>query len=73
MDALELTGLGFERAEACATGRPGYHPSILLKLYIDGYLNRLECEAGRNVEVMWLMEWLAPVSDGRSIFHQRLI
>jgi len=65
-DALDLSGLGFERAEAAATGRPGYHPSVLLKLYIYGYLNRvqssrrLEREAGRNVEVMWLTGRLAP-------------
>ena len=49
-----------------ATGRPSYHPSVLLKLYIYGYLNRvqssrrLEREAGRNVEVMWLTGRLAP-------------
>jgi len=66
VDALELTGLGFDRAEACATGRPGYHPADLLKLYIYGYLNRvqssrrLEREAGRNVEVMWLTGRLVP-------------
>jgi len=66
VDALELTGLGFEGAEACATGRPGYHPAVLLKLYIYGYLNRvqssrrLEREAGRNVEVMWLTSRLVP-------------
>ena len=65
-DALDLSGLGFERAEAAATGRPGYHPAVLLKLYIYGYLNRvqssrrLEREAGRNVEVMWLTGRLAP-------------
>ena len=52
--------------EPAATGRPSYHPSILLKLYIYGYLNRvqssrrLEREAGRNVEVMWLLGRLAP-------------
>jgi transposase len=66
VDALDLSGLGFERATAAATGRPGYHPSILLKLYIYGYLNRvnssrrLEREAGRNVEVMWLLGRLVP-------------
>ena len=66
VDALELGGLGFERVVPQATGRPGYHPSILLKLYIYGYLNRaqssrrLEQEAGRNVEVMWLTGRLAP-------------
>ena len=48
------------------TGRPSYHPSVLLKLYIYGYLNRvqssrrLEREAGRNIEVMWLLGRLAP-------------
>ncbi len=63
---LDLGGLGFDRAEPEATGRPGYHPAMLLKLYIYGYLNRvqssrrLEREAGRNVEVMWLTSRLAP-------------
>lgn len=60
VDALDLGSLGFEGVEAAAIGRPGYHPSALLKLYVYGYLNRilssrrLEREAGRNVEVMWL-------------------
>ena len=64
VDELDLTTLGFEGA--AATGRPGYHPATLLKLYIYGYLNqvqssrRLEREAGRNVEVMWLTGKLAP-------------
>ncbi|MEE8454496.1 MAG: IS1182 family transposase, partial [Limibaculum sp.] len=66
VDELDLGGLGFGRATPEATGRPGYHPAVLLKLYIYGYLNRvqssrrLEREAGRNVEVMWLTERLAP-------------
>jgi transposase len=66
VDELDLGGLGFGRAEPEATGRPGYHPAVLLKLYIYGYLNRvqssrrLEREAGRNVEVMWLTTRLAP-------------
>ena len=66
VDALDLNGLGFERAIAAATGRPGYHPAVLLKLYVYGYLNRvqssrrLEREAGRNVEVMWLTCRLVP-------------
>jgi transposase len=66
VDELDLGGLGFERVEPRETGRPGYHPSVLLKLYIYGYLNRvqssrrLEQEAGRNVEVMWLTERLVP-------------
>src|SRR5690349_24774313 len=63
---LDLAGLGFNGVEREVTGRPSYHPSILLKLYIYGYLNRvqssrrLEREAGRNVEVMWLTGRLAP-------------
>ena len=66
VDELDLGGLGFERVEPRETGRPGYHPAVLLKLYIYGYLNRvqssrrLEREAGRNVEVMWLTGRLAP-------------
>jgi transposase len=66
VDALDLGVLGFAGAEPAATGRPGYHPSALLKLYIYGYLNRvqssrrLEREAGRNVEVMWLLRRLVP-------------
>ena len=66
VDELDLGGLGFGRVEPRATGRPSYHPSVLLKLYIYGYLNRvqssrrLEREAGRNVEVMWLTGRLAP-------------
>jgi transposase len=66
VDALDLNELGFERATAAATGRPGYHPAVLLKLYVYGYLNRvqssrrLEREAGRNVEVMWLTGRLVP-------------
>lgn len=64
VDALDLFELGF--SDAAATGRPGYHPSVLLKIYVYGYLNRihssrrLELEAGRNVEVMWLVGRLAP-------------
>src|SRR6266852_7439801 len=59
VDALVLTEMSFEGAEPAATGRPSYHPSALLKLYIYGYLNRvqssrrLEREAGRNLEVRW--------------------
>jgi transposase len=66
VDALNLAELGFEGVEPAATGRPSYHPSVLLKLYIYGYLNRvqssrrLEREAGRNVEVMWLLGRLVP-------------
>ena len=66
VDELELGGLGFDRVDPKSTGRPGYHPSDLLKLYIYGYVNRvqssrrLEREAGRNVEVMWLTGRLVP-------------
>src|SRR5215204_746182 len=65
-DELDLAELGFGGIDPEATGRPSYHPSVLLKLYIYGYLNRvqssrrLEREAGRNVEVMWLAGRLAP-------------
>jgi transposase len=66
VEQLDLIGLGFGRCEPEVTGRPGYHPAVLLKLYIYGYLNRvqssrrLEREAGRNVEVMWLIGRLVP-------------
>jgi len=66
VDELDLGGLGFGRVEPLVTGRPSYHPAVLLKLYIYGYLNRvqssrrLEREAGRNVEAMWLTGRLAP-------------
>ena len=66
VDRLDLAGLGFDGLDPEATGRPAYHPSALLRLYIYGYLNRvqssrrLEREAGRNVEVMWLTGRLAP-------------
>lgn len=65
VDELDLRGLGFE-VTAAATGRPAYHPATLLKLYVYGYLNkvqssrRLEREARRNVELMWLTGRLAP-------------
>src|SRR5215510_974263 len=66
VDKLDLSRLGFDGVAPEATGRPSYHPSVLLKLYIYGYLNqvqssrRLEREAGRNVEVMWLTGRLVP-------------
>ena len=66
VEELDLAELGFGGVDPEATGRPSYHPSILLKLYIYGYLNRvqssrrLEYEAGRNVEVMWLLGRLVP-------------
>lgn len=66
IDALDLGNLGFDGVAPKATGRPSYHPTVLLKLYVYGYLNhvqssrRLEREAGRNMEVMWLTGRLAP-------------
>jgi transposase len=66
VDELDLEALGFEGAAAAATGRPSYHPAVLLKVYVYGYLNRiqssrrLEREAQRNVELMWLTGRLAP-------------
>lgn len=66
VDQLDLSGLGFQRHVAARTGRPGYHPAVLLKLFIYGYLNRiassrrLECEAGRSVELIWPVGRLVP-------------
>jgi transposase len=66
VDAVDLSELGFAGVDPAATGRPGYHPAPLLKLYIYGYVNRvqssrrLEREAGRNLEVIWLLQRLTP-------------
>ncbi|MGA7325603.1 MAG: IS1182 family transposase [Rhodomicrobium sp.] len=66
IDELDLKALGFERAEPEATGRPGYRPATLLKIYLYGYLNRipssrrLERETQRNIELMWLTGRLMP-------------
>jgi hypothetical protein len=71
VEMLEMSELGFERARAAETGRPGYDPRDLLKLYLYGYLNqirssrRLEAECRRNVELMWLLGRLYP--DHKSI------
>ena len=65
IDDLDISGLGF-KTEPNDTGRPAYHPTTMLKIYIYGYLNRvqssrrLEREAGRNIELMWLTGRLAP-------------
>ena len=74
IDDLDISGLGF-KTEPSDTGRPGYRPTTLLKIYVYGYLNRvqssrrLEQEAQRNVELMWLTGRLAPnfktISDFR--------
>lgn len=70
-----MSDLGFVRAEPAETGRPGYDPRDLLKLYLYGYLHqvqssrRLEAECRRNVEVMWLLGRLTP--DYKSIAEFR--
>jgi len=66
IDELDLAALGFSGMTPAATGRPAYHPATLLKIYLYGYLNRvqssrrLEREAQRNIELMWLTGRLAP-------------
>ena len=66
VDGLDLAAAGFTRVDAKVTGRPGYAPTDLLKLYIYGYLNRvrssrrLEAETHRNIEVIWLLRHLKP-------------
>jgi len=66
VERLDLAALEFEGISPCKTGRPAYHPAVLLKLYIYGYLNRiqssrrLERETQRNIELMWLTERLSP-------------
>src|SRR5580704_1613039 len=75
VDELDLQALEFESMTPASTGRPAYHPGTLLKLYIYGYLNRvsssrrLEREAQRNVELMWLTGRLAP--DHKTIANFR--
>ncbi len=74
IDRLDISGLGFKTKPA-DTGRPGFHPRLMLKLYVYGYLNqvhssrRLEREAQRNVELMWLTGRLAP--DHKTIANFR--
>jgi transposase len=79
VDGLDLTAAGFIRATSKVTGRPGYDPRDLLKLYIYGYLNRvrssrrLEAESHRNIEVIWLLRHLKPdfktIADFRRLNH----
>lgn len=77
VNRLDMQALGFERAEPAETGRPGYDPRDLLKLYLYGYLQqlrssrRLEAECRRNVEVMWLLGRLTP--DHKSIAEFRRV
>ena len=77
VDSLDPGSLGFDGAQPARTGRPAYHPGVLLKIYIYGYFNRiqssrrLEREAQRNIEVMWLTNRLMPdfktIADFRKI------
>ena len=66
VDGLDLAQLGFAKVQPLVTGRPGYHPATMLKIYIYGYLNRipssrrLERECQRNIELIWLTGKLAP-------------
>ncbi len=75
VEALTMSDLGFGRTQSAKTGRPGYNPRHLLKLYLYGYLNqirssrRLETECRRNVELMWLLGRLYP--DHKSIAEFR--
>ena len=77
VEKLMMSELGFERSQAAETGRPGYDPRDLLKLFLYGYLNqirssrRLEAECRRNVELMWLLGRLYP--DHKSIAEFRRI
>jgi transposase len=72
---LDLQEIGFLSMTPKATGRPVYHPSTMLTLYINGYLNRiqstriLEKETGRNLELMWLLGRLHP--DSKTIANFR--
>jgi transposase len=76
IDELDLSALGFDGMEPATTGRPAYHPSTMLKIYLYGYLNRiassrrLEREAQRNIELMWLTGRLAP--DFKTIANFRV-
>ncbi len=80
---LQMAQLGFERAEAADTGRPGYDPRHLLKLYLYGYLNqirssrRLETECRRNIELMWLLGRLYPdhksISEFRRLHREAIV
>src|SRR5262245_61397869 len=83
VETLDLGSLGFSKVAAEATGRPPYDPGDLLKLYVYGYMNqvrssrRLEREAGRNVEVFWLIGRLQPafktIADFRKDHAQAII
>jgi transposase len=77
VEMLVMSELGFERAQAAETGRPGYDPRDLLKPYLYGYLNqirssrRLEAQCRRNVELMWLLGRLYPDHKSIAEFRRR--
>ena len=77
VDELDLGALGLEGVQPAAAGRQAYHPSTMLKIYLYGYLNRLqsscrlEREAQRNIELMWLTGCLAPSYLGGVFIHWR--
>jgi transposase len=83
IDRLALGDLGFERVAAAETGRPGYHPAVLLKLYVYGYSSqmrssrRLEKEAERNIEVQWLIDRQTPcfktIADFRRDYPEAIV
>src|SRR5690606_30877208 len=83
VDSLDLRSLGFARVVAAETGRPGYHPADLLKLYVYGYLQqlrssrRLERECMRNIEVLWLLNRVSPcfmtISDFRKAHPKAIV
>ncbi|WP_434057875.1 transposase [Agrobacterium tumefaciens] len=80
VDGLDLAAVGFERVAAKETGRPGLDPADMLKLYVYGYLNwvrssrRLETEAHRNIELIWLLRHLKPdfrtIAAFRKVFRE---
>jgi transposase len=83
VERLDLAAFGFERVAAAETGRPGYHPAALLKLYVYGYLNqmrssrRLAKEAERNIEVQWLTDRQTPcfktIADFRKDYPEAIV
>ncbi len=76
VDELKLHQLGFDGVKPAATGRPSYHPAVLLKIYIYGYFKQvrssrcLEREAQRNVELMWLTDRLTPAASDQEPWHR---
>ena len=78
VDQLDLREMGFEAVDPEATGRPGFHPAVMLKIYLYGYLNRvqssrrLEHETQRNIELMWLTGRLMPDHKTIANFRKRM-